>query len=1029
MMFQAGQDIAHFRIVRKLGEGGMGEVYLAEDRKLNRNVALKILQEEFVDDADRMSRFSREAKTAAKISHPNVMAIYDMDSAHHKESGRDLTYIVMEHISGQSLTDHLATRSPDMTELLRIAEKIAAGLAAAHKLGIVHRDIKSDNIMIDEQGEPRILDFGLAKPVDAGLFGGDGGTNTMSGELTQEGKILGTVSYMSPEQARGEAVDARSDCFSFGILLYRMFAGQPAFDGPDRVSTLAKILEGRHVPLRQRNETAPAELERIVDKCLHKDPNDRYQDTRDLVVDLRSLRRQYDSGISETSSVSSEILLAGKRRRRFTITAPRLIGAVAVLLILIATVAFFSGTREKTAEDDPLAFVENLGERITRTLAEQGIDVGDKYFEIPGFSRAVNGLAILGFQNKTGDAALDWLSAGLPEILLTDLAQSGAVNLISRSRMLDCLNEVVDSAAGTLTHGEWVAAARKLGATTVLAGAYYKLGDRIRIDARLEDVASGQIILAEKVVGADPFILVDSLTQKIAQSLNVKELLAENRQVADITSSSPEAYRHYVVGLEKFDGRHWGDAIDQFEKAIAIDSTFALPYMRIGMAHIFQGHQQLGASYFAAAKRFEDRLPLREKNMLDIYADTWLNTKLDDAFVKLRTFVGNYPDDKEARTFYSLFLSQIVDDKPGSLAQLDTVLMLDPKSLMAHDLLANHFREEEEYEKAIEHAALIKRYHPASPTSYETLASLYQRLGKYAEAADECEELLRIDPGNSSALVLLTRVHILQRNFEEAEGSAERIKENHADDPFLMRTYFSTITNLANWQGKFNAALGYQIEGLEQARLTGDSAQVSSQCQRLANSLIDLDMLDSAAIFADESSRWASRFQTLSYPFLLVKLNPDNAPRARELFGEALAEFKSRVPSEFWEIGDVIEEVFDALCRADTSAMIAASERMIAMPNQRNTSSVLDLGELLVLTGQYARGREFLQELTSGPRQTSSARYYLRAVYYIGMAEEGLGNIPQATAKYREVLKYWGEPEIEIDIITDTRARLAKLTS
>lgn len=1029
MMFQAGQDIAHFRIVRKLGEGGMGEVYLAEDRKLNRNVALKILQEEFVDDADRMSRFSREAKTAAKISHPNVMAIYDMDSAHHDQSGRDVTYIVMEYISGQSLTDHLATRNPDMVELLRISEKIASGLAAAHKLGIVHRDIKSDNIMIDEQGDPRILDFGLAKPVEAALFGGDGGTDTLSGELTREGKILGTVSYMSPEQARGEAVDARSDCFSFGILLYRMFAGQAPFDGPDRVTTLARILEGRHIPLRQRNEAVPAELERIVDKCLHKDPNDRYQDTRDLVVDLRSLRRQYDSGITETSSISDEILLAGKKRRRFTLSAPWLISAVAVLLICIAALVFFSGTGKKAVEDDPLAFVENLGERITRTLAEQGIDVGGKYFEIPGFSRVVNGLAILGFQNKTGDVALDWLSSGLPEILLTDLAQSGAVNLISRSRMLDCLDEVVDSTAGGLTHGEWVAAARKLGATTVLAGAYYKLGEKIRIDARLEDVASGQIILAEKVVGADPFILVDSLTQKIAQSLNVKEMMEENRQVADITSSSPEAYRHYVMGLEKHDGRHFDEAIDQFEKAIAIDSTFALPYMRIGLAHIFQGHQQFGASYFAAAKRFEDRLPLRDKNLLDIYADTWLNSEFDEAFVKLRTFVGNYPDDKEARMFYSLFLSQIADDQDGALAQLDTVLMLDPKSLMVHELLAERFRVAGEYEKAIEHAALIKKYHPGSPTSYETLASLYQRLGKFDEAASECEGLLRIDPGNSSALILLTSVHVLQRNFEAAEGSAERIRENHANDPYLMRTYYGIMTNLANWRGRFNTALNYQIEGLEQARLTDDSAQVSSHCERMANFLIDLDMKDSAAVLADESSRWAVLFQKLNYPFLLVELNHDSVPEARELFSEALAEFKSKVPSELWEIGDILNEMFDALCRADTSAMIAAGERMIAMPNQRNTSNVLDLGELLVLTGKYAEGRELLQELISGPSQTSLARYYLRAVYYIGMAEEGLGNIPQATAKYREVLKYWGEPEIEIDIITDTGSRLARLTS
>jgi len=239
-MLSPDQKLDHFKVISKIGEGGMGEVYLAEDEKLSRKVALKVLPYDLLENDDRRERFLREAKTAAKISHPNVMSIYDFGTCKPDGSDKDISYIVMEHIEGESLRDYLANRSVAMTERLRLSEKIVRGLAAAHKLNIVHRDIKTDNIMIDSNGEPKILDFGLAKPFDS-VFSNDSGNRTVtaSQDLTQDGKILGTVTYMSPEQARGEVVDARSDIFSFGIMMYKIFAGEYPFDGGDRVSTIA----------------------------------------------------------------------------------------------------------------------------------------------------------------------------------------------------------------------------------------------------------------------------------------------------------------------------------------------------------------------------------------------------------------------------------------------------------------------------------------------------------------------------------------------------------------------------------------------------------------------------------------------------------------------------------------------------------------------------------------------------------------------------------------------------------------------
>ncbi|MDD3732292.1 MAG: protein kinase, partial [candidate division Zixibacteria bacterium] len=551
MMFKADQEFANFRIIRKIGEGGMGEVYLAEDVKLNRQVALKILQAEFFDNPDRLERFKREAKTAARISHPNVMAIYDMDTARDRETGRDLNYIVMEYISGLSLTDYLQKKSLATSDILRVAEKVAAGLAAAHKLGIVHRDIKPDNIKIDEEGNPKILDFGLAKPVDLSGAGEDRDTtDTISRELTQEGKIIGTVNYMSPEQARGETVDTRSDIFAYGILLYRMLTGEFPFDGKDKVSIIAKILEGRHVPIRHKNETLPPELERIIDKCLQKNPDDRYQDTRDLVVDIRSLRRQYESGISDTTSIIRDKLPAGSKV--FVFRGAKLLGAFVILVAMVLLIVVGGKVFFKSAPgtNTPLQARENT-------------------------------LAILNFENKTGDPELDWLQAGLPEILLTDLVQSGAGNIISRNRVLYRLEADETAGAGLPGHQKCITAARALGATSALSGSFYRMGNKIRIDARLEEVESGKILLGEKVIGEDPFVLVDSLTHKIAQSLNIQLAMAGKKDITPCTSSSPEAYKYYIIGMEKFGLGFLDEAIEQFHKAIAIDSTFALPYMRI----------------------------------------------------------------------------------------------------------------------------------------------------------------------------------------------------------------------------------------------------------------------------------------------------------------------------------------------------------------------------------------------------------------------------------------------------------------
>ncbi len=996
-MFEAGQQFSHFEIIRKLGEGGMGEVYLAEDKKLNRKVALKILLAEALDDAERQARFQREAKSAAQVSHPNVMGIYDINSAKDPKTEKTLTYIVMELVEGKSLLAYMGSGKVDLASVVKLAEKTASGLAAAHKMGIVHRDIKADNIVVNNEGEPKILDFGLAKPASVVVEGDDSdATQTVEkDQLTRAGKIVGTVSYMSPEQARGDQVDSRSDIFSFGVLLYRMVTGEFPFTGPSTVSTLAKILETRHEPPHLKNKDIPAELERIIDKCLQKAADDRYQDTRDLVVDLRNLRRMYDSGTSDTisaeySSLRNKSILSGARPRRLR-----------RILIGVGVVAALSVVFKFSGESDSPAL---------STAQAQG-----------------NSLAILGFENKTGDASLDWLETGLPEILLTDLAQAEAITIISRERIIDCFPE---SKKSDHTFDECVDAASSLGAVNLLSGTFFKLGDKLRIDARLQDVATGNIIFGEKVIGDDPFTLVDSLTAKIAASLNITRQMEQDKSVSTFTSSSPEAYKHYRIGLDKMYSELYEDAIDEFNKALAIDSTFALPYMRIGMSLVFQERPQEGAEYFALAKKYESSLPLREQSLLEIYADIWLDPQYDKAFIKMESFVKRYPDDKEGHTIYGLMIHSFTGDTTRTFAHLDTALQLDPSYQLALSLYASYYRRLSMLDEAVKYAETSRKYHPESPDPYLLLSRVYTQRKQYDKAIAELTALLKRYPDHSTALIRLSDLYITRRDFDKAMEYVEELGRQRRDDPFEMYRYYLQRADIVCWKGQFKADLALQFDAYKIAVQTEDSTYVRDALNNIAQRYHRYGQPDSALFYLKEADKWATAMLAIDYPLAAVEYDHTKYEELLPRFEESMEAFRLRLPSNLMYLVDAISETFHARGRADTAALIDVIEQKL-IPAKSGTIRGIkwEAGILRVKTGAYEAGHQLIEDHLAELNEQPSAERYLMSQYYLGIAEEGLGKTKEAIARYKEVLEYWGNADIETDPIKDVRRRLAALTS
>jgi len=324
-----GRTLSHFKITAKLGEGGMGIVYRAEDESLRRPVALKVLAGRLVENEEHRLRFLREARAAAAVTHPHVSTIYEIGEA------EGVVFIAMELVEGKTLRETMGGKALAVKQAVRLACEIAEGLGAAHASHVIHRDLKPDNIIVAKDGHAKVLDFGLAKLLqDAGVDPGEpvSQLDTISGELTKAGKVMGTASYMSPEQARGEKVDARSDLFSFGVTLYEMVTGRPPFRGKTSTDVLSAIIRDAVVPASQANPEVPAELDRIIGACLEKDPGERYQHADQLVVDLRRLRRVMDSGVQTVPGAGA----TGEVRRRPIATVWNTIGAAVLAGCLIA---------------------------------------------------------------------------------------------------------------------------------------------------------------------------------------------------------------------------------------------------------------------------------------------------------------------------------------------------------------------------------------------------------------------------------------------------------------------------------------------------------------------------------------------------------------------------------------------------------------------------------------------------------------------------------------------------------------------
>jgi len=745
-----GQTLGNYKITQKIGAGGQGTVYKAVDQRLGRTVVVKVLPPELTVKEANLKRFEREARLASSLDHPNICTIFDMDEA------EGLHFITMQYVEGRNVRQLVNGRPLELESALRIAIQVADALTAAHARGIIHRDIKSGNIMVTDAGQVKILDFGLAKLLDESEAAASGIHQT---ELTEIGVPYGTATYAAPEQARGDKVDARADIFSTGVLLYEMLTGTWPFRGKSTIDVRHAVIYDQPKPLATaRPGATPARLQQILDKALQKEPRGRYQKISELRDELRSVLHEVASGAQFEEA-----------------TAPRHLGGSSPVSRAMRWLRKLGG-----ASESPTSAPHLSSKQLTDAQEGSMTTIAD---------REKKSVAVLPFKNLNNNPESSFYEFSLADAVITELARIRSLVVRPSSVMSKYQGQVVDPAD----------VGRELNVDAVLSAGFIAVGERFRVNAQLLDVKSGEIIWSDRVdASANDIIAVqDEITKRIVDELRLELSPDEQAGLAQPATVNAEAYEAYLRGRDRFArfifrsvaAADCDAAIEHFGRAIELDPEFGLAYDGLGACYVNRVFKGLGGAedFERAETAFNKALTIDsniiEARMLMVFVYLWRGhkQKAREEVARMRREASNEP----VVYFVKATLHRLDGEYDRALRSYDRLVHLDPASFVVvsynRALIFLYKGKTDDAMRELDRAASVEPNNPLL-RMFRAITMYYG--GQVDAARDLLHEVLEQNPNLHGVRPFLAMCLSARGEHEAARAEmTEAVKRNAEVDP------------------------------------------------------------------------------------------------------------------------------------------------------------------------------------------------------------------------------------------------------